>query len=96
VLRYLLFLLADDSTDAALTEAAHLVAGTADRTNERTLRIPLFETMVRALARNPESLDQVARIVSDLNRTEQGKALLPEGLAELWPAMDEARMTINR
>ena len=38
----------------------------------------LFEPMVRALAHDPRKLDDIARLVRDLERTEAGRALLPD------------------
>jgi hypothetical protein len=46
--------------------------------------VPLFETMVRTLDRNPEKLDQIARLVEDLMKTENGTQLLPEGFDAIW------------
>lgn len=53
--------------------------------------VPLLETMLRALDRDPSRLDEVARFLEDLSRTEGGKELLPEGLEAIWPAIWGAR-----
>ena len=52
--------------------------------------------MVRALNRSPQSLDHIGRLIADLERTEEGRKLLPEGLSELWPAIWEARQQVAR
>ena len=39
---------------------------------------PLLESMVRALARDPERLDHVARLIESLSASEEGRALIPE------------------
>lgn len=44
----------------------------------------LFESLVRALDCDPERLDQVAQIIEDLERTDEGKGLLPAGLKSIW------------
>lgn len=44
----------------------------------------LFESLVRALDREPERLDQVAQVISDLRGTAEGNELLPNGLEEIW------------
>jgi hypothetical protein len=54
--------------------------------------LPLFEEMVRALARSPEKLDDVRHLVDGLRRTPEGAALLPEGFDEVWSAIWAARM----
>ena len=44
----------------------------------------LFEPMVRALAHDPGQLDDIARLVDDLRRSEEGRALLPADWDEVW------------
>ena len=44
----------------------------------------LLETLLRSLSRNPERIDQAARLISDLASTPEGKNLLPERLNEIW------------
>lgn len=51
----------------------------------------VFELLARALADNPGSLDDLARIVDRLARTEAGLAILPEGFIPLWERVLEAR-----
>jgi hypothetical protein len=57
--------------------------------------LPLLEAMVRALARDPDSLAPVERLIEDLNRTEEGRALLPEGLEEIWGPVRAARLELG-
>lgn len=51
----------------------------------------LFEAMLRALTRRPEALDQVADLIRDLEKTEEGRKLLPPGLLAIWRPIEEAR-----
>ncbi|MPZ53472.1 MAG: hypothetical protein GEU79_12195 [Acidimicrobiia bacterium] len=90
VLRYLLLLLTDigDTDFGAIT--ALLGSGASEREWE-SFQLPLFESMLRALARTPEALDHIDRLVRDLEETEAGRQLLPDGLDAIWPAMRDAR-----
>ena len=92
VLRYLLFLLADIGDDSAY-EFASLFSSASEGTSGRAFQtqIPLFETMVRALSRHPEALTPIHSLIIDLQRTEKGSALLPDGLDQIWPVIWEAR-----
>jgi hypothetical protein len=40
--------------------------------------------MVRALAHDPRKLDDIARLVRDLERADAGRALLPEDWSAIW------------
>lgn len=93
VLRYLLLLLADDGLAADGSGSISRVLSALDAAGgwNDPWSIPLLESMVRALARNPERLDHVARLVESLRSTEEGAALLPEGLDEIWSPIWEAR-----
>lgn len=44
----------------------------------------LFESLVRALDRDPERLEHVAQVIVDLQQTNEGKKLLPEDLDAIW------------
>jgi len=85
VLRYLLFLLAWEDLEAG--RALDLITGPTAETSASAgthLPLPLFESMVRALGRDPAKLDQVSRLVDDLKQTPEGQALLPDGFDEVW------------
>jgi len=45
---------------------------------------PLLESLVRALDRHPERLDQVARLVADLTASPDSETVLPPNFAEIW------------
>lgn len=53
----------------------------------------LLEDLLRAASRDPERLDVVRRLVDDLRRTEDGRAIILPDLYELWQAIDETVAT---
>jgi hypothetical protein len=93
VLRYLLFLLADIG-DEGTFEFAHIISGSGGTDRDWMPQIPLLESMVRALSRYPEALVPIHRLITDLQKTQEGTALLPEGLDQIWPAIWEAKSRI--
>ncbi|WP_145054907.1 phospholipase D family protein [Lignipirellula cremea] len=57
----------------------------------------LFESLVRALDRDPERLEQVAQVILDLRQTEDGKTLLPDDLDAIWePIWAVCSQQLNR
>lgn len=56
----------------------------------------ILETLVRALAENPEALDRLDGIVGRLGETEEGRRVLPGGWSELWSAVTEAKSLLGR
>jgi len=96
VLRFLLFLLSEFGADG---NPADLAGGLfADKQNFGSgwQSFPLFESLLRALDRSPEKLDQVARLVEDLRGGEGSESLLPEGFEEVWRPIWEARQRVQR
>lgn len=55
----------------------------------------VFELLARALADNPGSLDDLARIVERLSRTEAGLAVMPEGFMSLWSTVLDAKRLVR-
>jgi hypothetical protein len=51
----------------------------------------LLEPLMRTLSRNPGRLDEIAHLVKELARTEEGTALLPDGWLGVWAAIEAAR-----
>lgn len=94
VLRYLLFLLADAGGGSPggwfgdLQRAVERGAG--DAGSDGALELPLLETLVRTVARDPAKLASVQRLVAALGKTDEGRALLPDGFAEVWPVIWKA------
>lgn len=57
----------------------------------------LLEALLRTLSRNPERLDQVARVMDGLRSTSEGRdELLPAKLNEIWDPIWEAREALRR
>ncbi len=85
VLKFLLLLLMDsDASDFARwfqpTVGGDGKAGAFGGMFQGTL----FESLMRALDRDPLRIDQVAQILEDLGKTAEGEKLLPENLQALW------------
>jgi len=60
------------------------------------LDLPLLEELVRALSRSPkEKIDRIAKIVEQLERTPDGKTIIPEEFTLLWDAIIKARSEIE-
>ena len=94
VLRYMLFLLAGD--DAALAALRSLAGDTPGQPgladgHGGELDLPLVEWMVRALARAPDRIDHLARLVASLRATDEGRELLPEDFDVIWDVIWAAR-----
>lgn len=87
VLRFLLLLLADSaqSADAALNAlAVFRERGRGETVEQQRAQVPLLETMLKALDRDPATLAQVEELIADLSGTTDGVELLPDGLLEIW------------
>jgi hypothetical protein len=56
----------------------------------------LMEALVRALHRGPEQIDAVADLVTDLRKTPETAALLPEGFAAVWEPVWAVREQLRR
>jgi hypothetical protein len=94
VLRYMLFLLAGD--DAAIATVRGLTGDPSSRSGSgdgqaSAIDLPLVEWMVRALARTPERVDHLARLIASLRATDEGRELLPQDLDEIWDVIWAAR-----
>jgi hypothetical protein len=84
VLQFLLLLLfaeGDDDNTGGLLSAADIFT---DHHWGPNGPMPLFETLLRALDRAPEKIDEAARIIEDLRKTPSGRQLLPEGFDSIW------------
>ncbi len=55
----------------------------------------LLEALLQSLSHNPRRIDDAARLISDLERTPEGKNLLPEGLKEIWEPVWAARKALK-
>lgn len=93
LLRYLLMLLSDADFDWR-GKMNGRGGNWRDWSSSGPFGIPLLEPLLRALAEDPARLDQIERLVSDLERTEEGKQLLPEELVAVWTAIRLARKSV--
>lgn len=91
LLRFLMFLLADDAelADALGTDRAK--ARLHDATETSHSNGALLETLLRALHRTPERLDAVARLVEDVKRQPDCEELLPLKFDQIWEPIWAAR-----
>ncbi len=94
VLRYLLLLLAELTGDDSLLAALGGGAGAAFDWSSGSDGPPLLETLLRALAREPASLDRVAEFVDDLT-VGDGGAALPEAFTDVWTPINAARAHLD-
>lgn len=90
---YLALLLADPAAVTPFMTAGGELPGELGGPGGRTARnMPdLFEPLVRAVAQGDEALDRVAHLVGRLAEMPDGDDLVPEGFAELWSVVEEAR-----
>ncbi len=87
LLAYLLMLLSDESADrydiADIIERLNRGGGT----DGAAIGLPLIETMLAAVRRDPERLRHVQSLVDDLRASAEGRALLPAGFEAVWDAI---------
>jgi hypothetical protein len=97
LLRLLLLLLSEGESDIAnlLMESAGEKQGQSQNASPG-LGVPLFESLIRALDRDPAKLDQIARLIEDLRKTSDGEKLLPEGFELVWRPIWSAREKMSR
>jgi hypothetical protein len=94
VLRYMLFLLAgDDDALATLRGLTSAPRPDHDLDDGRVLAldVPLVEWMVRALARTPDRIEHLSRLVESLRATDEGRELLPPDFDAVWDVIWAAR-----
>ncbi len=99
-MRYLLLLLADDGWDA---RHAIEILDEHDTRTKRTgtggqgsVDLPLLESLLRALTKDPIKLDRIAQLIADLSKTPEGQALIPPGFDGVWQPIWQAREGIKR
>ncbi|MEE9912024.1 MAG: phospholipase D family protein [Deltaproteobacteria bacterium] len=91
VLRMFLMLLADQDIYSENGVGNSLTFGSAGKTNNGSPEIPLLESLLRALERDPEKIDRINALVNDLADSVKGMELLPQGFNDIWPAIRSAR-----
>lgn len=97
LLRFILLLLADDGdSDRMLAELEDLLTersvGSSSSSDRGSGGLPLLEPMLRALHRDPERLDEIDRLLTDMRTAGAStERLLPPELSELWATIAEVR-----
>ncbi len=96
VMRLIRLLLAESGADAAALLHGWAGGGEKEAGNRGSggVEVPLFETLVRALDRNPARLDEISRLVVELGRTAAGRELLPEGFLTVWEPIWATRLEL--
>jgi hypothetical protein len=93
VMRFLMLLLADDEQvlSGEVGIDAQPGAGGGGRVNGESTEA-LLETLLRTLHRHPDRLDEVGRLLKDLESTETtAEPLVPPGLREIFTPILAAR-----
>jgi hypothetical protein len=97
VLRYLLFLLADPTSDSPILGLLSGARGASNASDHRFhAEIPLLEALLRALAQDPTRLDPIDRLISDLSKTDEGVELLPPGIRDVWDPIWSTRQELEQ
>jgi hypothetical protein len=95
-LRYLWVLLSDEEGNMSRwMDWASEEPGLARGTGRGDAGVPLLEAMMRALSRSPEKIDRIAELVEGLQRTPQGRQVLPEEFEPLWRAIVQTRSELQ-
>ncbi len=94
VMRYLLLLLA---ADGALSVEDFGQVGKGRWGNGKSFQpnLPMLESLVQTLYRDPGKLDQVANFLAELSSTEEGRQLLPDDLDLIWQPIWQAREALR-
>lgn len=96
VLRLLFLILMDEGADvSAFIQAARRNDSAAVGSFGGWDQAALLEALLRSLSRNPERIDQAARLIADLRSTPEGEDLLPKRLNEIWGPVWAAREALK-
>lgn len=98
VLRFLRLLLAVDAFEILnlLDPAKDAKSNRAGNGHSADDAIPLFESLVRTLEREPERLVAVDRLVRELRSAPEGERLLPPEFDQVWTPLWAAYQTLPR
>ena len=84
-LQYLLLLLSDGALNTAWNGALDIdLFGESAGRQRKGYELPLLESLLRSLSRNPSDLTRVGDLLHDLRRTPEGARLVPDQFVELW------------
>lgn len=96
-IRFLLLLLAsDESAPSERLADLRRVLGGGSESSAPTDDMALLEPLLRALAHDPARVDQIARVIEELEATPEGRERLPEDLMSIWPAIWSTRQEATR
>ena len=90
VLRFLQFLLNDEDVDP-MVDPGVSAEGNGAGAGTGPEGFVLLESLLKALAHEPERLDEVEKLLKELGDEEQGRSRVPKGLLDIWPAIWAAR-----
>jgi hypothetical protein len=92
VLRFMLLLLTDSgASDFSQWAATPPTQDGKGRAIHSLFESTLFESLLRALDRDPEQIDQIIQLIEDLCQTPEGRQLLPPRLEEILRPIREVR-----
>ncbi|HEV3313041.1 MAG TPA: phospholipase D family protein, partial [Chloroflexota bacterium] len=98
LLRYLLLLL-DGAGWPGLGGGVDVITG-RDVGQNRPLQFDqwhaLLEPLVRALGRDPASLDSIHKVIEEMKKSEDGRQMMPKGLLEIWEPIWDSRTKLGR
>ena len=96
VLRLLFLILMDEGADvSAFIRAARRDESASAGQFGGLEQAALLEALLRSLSRNPERIDQAARLIADLRSTPEGEDLLPNDLNKIWEPVWTAREALK-
>ena len=96
VLKLLFLILMDEGADvSAFIRAARRDESASAGQFGGLEQAALLEPLLRSLSRNPERIDQVARLIADLRSTPEGDDLLPNDLNKIWEPVWAAREAVK-
>jgi hypothetical protein len=99
ILRYLLLVLAETGGAAALApDVINALAAppTGEAGSRAALDLPLLEGLLRALDADQAKLEQIDRLLTDLEQSGAVSDLLPDGFREVWDPIWAARAKASR
>jgi len=90
LLRYLMLLLGNADDPVTWLQRPSEGAAEAGAATPSGFELPLLESILRAYADDPARLKPIGQLIQDLDATEAGRSIMPEGLRELWVAIRAA------
>jgi len=98
-----MFLLADTKADARDLAQAMGIGGATTLAGEggpssdtaHLPQFPLFESLIKALNRNPSQLDRIHSLVKDLRQFHEDETMLPDNFEEIWDPIYAVRQTLD-